>query len=93
MSVKVMLENKKIRIVFLWECCKSSQTRGQREEYKDNGCGWWNIMSTRKPFPFQTTPCEKCGNRPRKEEGGVWKQFDKTEANKQKEMRNMEEEE
>jgi hypothetical protein len=76
------------RRVFLWECSPSSETRGRRKEHS-NGCNWWNISSTVKNFPIQTSGCEKCRNRPRKDKGAVWIQPNLNDAIREQEYRNQ----
>jgi len=79
--------NEKKRRIFLWICSPSSETRGRREEHS-NGCSWWNLSSTGKPFPMQMTGCSKCANRPRKNEGGIYEQISLLEAKREQERRN-----
>jgi hypothetical protein len=79
--------NEKNRRIFLWICSPSSETRGRRAEHS-NGCSWWNLSSTGKPFPMQMTGCEKCANRPRKNEGGIYEQISLLEAKREQERRN-----
>ena len=87
MNINNSESNEKKRRIFLWICCESSETRGRRKVH-DNGCDWWNIKSTSKPLPQQMTPCEKCTNRPRKDEGGIYEQISLLEAKREQERRN-----
>jgi hypothetical protein len=79
--------HRKDRIIFTWRCEANSQTRGRRDEHRD-GCRWMNIMSTSKSFPLQPSGCEKCRNRPRKDEGDIWKQSTLLDAKKAQEYAN-----
>ena len=47
-------------------------------------------MPTKKSFPMQMTPCEKCANRSRKDEGGIYEQVSLSEAKREQERRNSE---
>ena len=87
MDINLTLKQQAQRRVFLWKCAPSSETRGRRKEH-DNGCNWWNIKSTDKPFPQQMTPCQKCANRPRKNEGGIYEQISVLEAKREQDRRN-----
>ena len=79
--------HRKERIIFTWRCEANSQTRGRRDEHRD-GCLWMNISSTVKSFPIQTSGCETCGNRPRKDYGDIWTHKTLLDAKIEQEKRN-----